>query len=67
MFRGQYLPPHVELGFLPYILGKPRRSSFQRFLRITIPGFLEGVMAVSLTVREAAQNFQVVVAAKFAL
>jgi len=35
------------------IFGKPRLSSFQRFLRITIPVILEEVMAVFVTVRDA--------------
>ena len=65
-FRGAYLPPQIEPRQALHIFGKPRKPTFQRFLRNAIPGFLEGVIAVSVTVREAAQNFQVVVAAKFA-
>ena len=38
---------------------KPRKSSFRRTFRIAIPMFLEGVMPISVTVREA-EKFQVV-------
>ena len=52
MFRGSYLPPQIELGFMLHIFGKPRLSIFQWFLHIVIPMFLEKVMAIFVTVRD---------------
>ena len=48
-----YLPPQIEPHGYLYIFGKPRKSSFQNILRITIPSFLQEVMAISVTVRDA--------------
>ena len=52
-FQGSYLPPQIELGVMLPIFGKPWLSTFQWFLRIAIPMFLEKVMAIFVTVREA--------------
>ena len=51
-FRGAYLPPQIEPRQALHIFGKPRKSTFQRFLRNAIPSFLEEDMHVSVTVRE---------------